>query len=159
MRVTQGTFSYLPDFDDERLALHIKYAIGNGWAMMVEHTDDPNPRNSLWEMWEQPRFDVEPEDASLVLDDVNACREAYPARYIKLVAYDSTRGRQTTGLSIIVNRPDHEPGFRLDRQESNDRTMRYTLHSYATEQPVGYRYGAKGVEKEERMAAVEENGE
>jgi ribulose-bisphosphate carboxylase small chain len=153
MKVTQGTFSYLPDFDDERLALHIKYAIGNGWAMMVEHTDDPHPRNSLWEMWEQPRFDVEPSDAHLVLDDINACRAAYADRYIKLVAYDSTIGRQTTGLSIMVNRPKHEPGFRLDRQESNDRTMRYTLHSYATEQPVGYRYGAEGVQKEERMAA------
>ncbi len=155
MRVTQGTFSYLPDFDDDRLALHIKYSIGQGWAMMVEHTDDPHPRNSLWEMWEQPRFDVEDSDAHLVLDDINACRAAFPDRYIKVVAYDSTVGRQTTGLSIMVNRPENEPGFRLDRQENHDRMMRYSLHSYATEQPTGYRYGATGAQKEARMAPKE----
>jgi ribulose-bisphosphate carboxylase small chain len=108
-------------------------------------------------MWEQPKFDVEPDDAALILDEVNACREAYPARYIKLVAYDSSRGRQTTMLSIIVNRPEFEPGFRLERQEFADRTIKYTLHSYATEDPPGYRYGAKGAVKEERMAS--ENGE
>ena len=34
--------------------------------------------------------------------------------------------------------------------------MKYTLHSYATEQPVGHRYGATGAAKEERMAAKEQ---
>lgn len=156
MKITQGTFSYLPDMTDDQLALQIKYSISNGWAMMVEHTDDPHPRNSLWEMWEQPRFDVDPEDAGLILDEINACRAAFPNRYIKMVAYDSTRGRQTTALAIIVNRPEHEPGFRLDRQENTDRTMKYTLHSYATEDPVGFRYGATGAAKEERMDAKEQ---
>ena len=58
------------------------------------------------------------------------------------MATASRPGRQTPALAIIVNRPEHEPGFRLDRQENTDRTMKYTLHSYATEDPVGYRYGA-----------------
>ncbi len=156
MKITQGTFSYLPELTDEQLGLQIKYAVGNGWALMVEHTDDPHPRNSLWEMWEQPRFDVDADDVAVVLDDVNAAREAYPERYIKLVAYDSSLGRQTTMLSIIVNRPEHEPGFRLDRQEAHDRAMKYTLHSYATEDPVGYRYGAQGNSKESRLAAQED---
>jgi ribulose-bisphosphate carboxylase small chain len=153
MKITQGTFSFLPEMTDEQLASQIRYSIDNGWALMVEHTDDPHPRNSLWEMWEQPRFDVDPEDAGLILDEINACREAYADRYIKLVAYDSTRGRQTTALAIIVNRPEHEPGFRLERMEFADRVMKYTLHSYATEDPPGYRYGAKGAVKDERMAA------
>ncbi len=155
MKITQGTFSYLEELTDEQLALQIRYAVTNGWALMVEHTDDPHPRNSLWEMWEQPRFDVDAEDVGLVLDEINACRAAFPARYIKLVAYDSTVGRQTTALAIIVNRPEHEPGFRLDRQENTDRTMKYTLHSYATEQPVGYRYGADGVTGDHRMTPSE----
>ncbi len=155
MKVTQGTFSFLPELTEEQLELQVRYAINNGWALMVEHTDDPHPRNSLWEMWEQPKFDVDAEDAPLILDEVNACRLAYPARYVKLVAYDSSRGRQTTMLSIIVNRPEHEPGFRLDRQESGDRVMKYTLHSYATEDPTGYRYGATGATKDERMTAKE----
>ena len=33
MRVTQGTFSYLPDFTDEQIAEQIKYCVSKGWAM------------------------------------------------------------------------------------------------------------------------------
>ena len=76
--------------------------------------------------------------------DVTACREAYPDRYVKVVAYDSSLGRQTSMLSFIVNRPDEEPGFRLERQDKADRQMRYTLHPYAQEKPVGRRYGNEG---------------
>ncbi|HEX4246249.1 MAG TPA: ribulose bisphosphate carboxylase small subunit, partial [Pseudonocardia sp.] len=61
-------------------------------------------------------------------------------RYIKLNAYDARLGRQTTALSFLVQRPAEEPGFRLERQEASDRSIRYTLHSYATERPAGERY-------------------
>ena len=33
----------------------------------------------------------------------------------------------TLALSFIVNRPSVEPGFRLERQETADRQIRYTL--------------------------------
>jgi len=39
-----------------------------------------------------------------------------------------------------VNRPPHDPGFALSRQEAHDRTIRYTLHSYATDKPEGERF-------------------
>ena len=60
--------------------------------------------------------------------------------YIKLIAYDASYGRHTTALSFIVNRPAHEPGFRLDRTDAHDRVMRYRLHPYAADRPVGSRY-------------------
>src|SRR5918992_2406239 len=144
MRVTQGTFSYLPEFTDEEIEAQIRYALDNGWAIMFEYTDDPHPRNSLWDMWRQPNFDLEPEDAAEALKDLRDCRETYPNHYIKVVAYDSSLGRQTSALSFIVNRPAEEPGFRLERQDKADRQMRYTLHPYAQEEPVGRRYGNKG---------------
>jgi ribulose-bisphosphate carboxylase small chain len=144
MRITQGTFSFLPDFTDEEITAQIAYALGNGWAIMVEYTDDPHPRNSYWEMWRQPEFDLEPDEADVAIRDVNACREAYPNHYIKVVAYDSSLGRQTSALSFIVNRPAEEPGFRLERQDKADRQMRYTLHPYAQEAPIGRRYGNQG---------------
>ena len=56
-------------------------------------------------------------------NDVRACREAHPHLYVKVVAYDRSLGRQTTALSFIVNRPEHEPGFRLERQEGRDRQI------------------------------------
>jgi ribulose-bisphosphate carboxylase small chain len=61
---------------------------------------------------------------------------------VKVVAYDRSLGRQTSAMSFIVNRPEVEPGFRLERQENHDRVIRYSLHSYATEVPQGQRYPA-----------------
>jgi ribulose-bisphosphate carboxylase small chain len=140
MRMTQGTFSFLPDLTDEQIAAQIAYSLNHGWAMSVEYTDDAHPRSAYWEMWGLPMFDLTVHDAELVMREVRACREAYPYHYIKVIAYDASYGRQTTALSFIVNRPPHEPGFRLDRTDAHDRVMRYRLHPYATDRPVGSRY-------------------
>ena len=140
MRITQGAFSFLPDFTDAEIEAQLRYALRNGWSIMVEHTDDPHPRNSLWEMWGTPHFDLGERDVALPMADVLAARAANPHAYVKVVCYDRTLGRQTTALSFIVGRPEHEPGFRLERQELADRQIRYTLHSYATDVPPGHRY-------------------
>jgi ribulose-bisphosphate carboxylase small chain len=138
MHVTQGTFSYLPPLRDDQIRAQVQYALDNDWAMSVEFTDDPHPRNFLWDMWGLPMFDVR--DPAAILLEVNRCREAYPGRYIRVNAYDRTLGRQTTALSFIVQRPAGEKGFRLDRQEGEDRQVHYTLHAYATDRPAGERY-------------------
>ena len=127
MRVTQGTFSYLGDLSDEQLAAQIRYSLENGWAMSVEYTDDPHPRNSYWEMWGLPVFDLQPEEVEVVMRDVRACREAHPDVNIKVLAYDASLGRQTTALSIVVNRPPVEHSWHVERTESHDRVVRYTL--------------------------------
>ncbi len=141
MRITQGTFSYLPDFTDEEISKQVQYCLDNEWPLSVEYTDDPHPRNIYWEMWGLPMFDLK--DAAGVLEEVNACREAYPEHYIKVNAYDASLGRQTTALSFIVARPTTEPGMRLDRAEGSDRRISYTTHAYAVERPVGERYSDK----------------
>jgi ribulose-bisphosphate carboxylase small chain len=138
MRVTQGTFSFLPDLTDKQIRAQIEYALAQGWALSVEYTDDPHPRNTYWEMWGQPMFDLK--DAAGVLAEVQACRRAFPKHYVKVNAFDSTRGWETVRLSFIVNRPADEPGFGLDRQEAVGRNVRYTVRSYATQRPSGQRY-------------------
>ena len=138
MRITQGTFSYLPDLTDEEILAQIGYALANDWPLSVEYTDDPHPRNSFWEMWGLPMFDLH--DLAGVLMEINACCAAHPNGYVKLNAYDARLGRQTTALSFIVQRPAEEPGFRLERQEGPDRTISYTTHAYATGSPAGDRY-------------------
>ncbi|HLH68987.1 MAG TPA: ribulose bisphosphate carboxylase small subunit [Candidatus Dormibacteraeota bacterium] len=140
MHLTQGTFSYLPPLSDEEIKAQIQYSIDNGWALAVEFTDDPHPRNVYWEMWDLPMFDVV--DAAAVMSEINRCREAYPNHYVRVSAYDASLGRQTTALAFIVNRPSEEPGFRVERQESPDRQIRYTLHAYAADRPHGQRYGS-----------------
>ena len=139
MRITQGTFSYLPDLTDEQITAQIQYCLDNDWAVSVEHTDDPHPRNAYWDMWGLPMFDIK--DPAAIMLEVNACRKAFPNQYVKVNGYDRRYGRQTTALSFIVNRPAEEPGFRLEREEAQDRVVRYQLHAYATEQPKGKRYG------------------
>ncbi|MHA7652155.1 ribulose bisphosphate carboxylase small subunit [Mycobacterium sp. ML4] len=138
MRITQGTFSYLPDLTDEEITAQINYALGHGWPLSVEFTDDPHPRNVYWEMWGLPMFDLQ--DAAGVLLEVNACRAANPNSYIRLNAYDASLGRQTTALSFIVNRPAEEPGFRLERAEQANRKIGYSTFAYATQRPSGQRY-------------------
>jgi ribulose-bisphosphate carboxylase small chain len=143
MRITQGAFSFLPDLTDEQIAAQIRYALDHGWAMSVEYTDDPHPRNAYWEMWAPPHFDLEVGESDVVLRELRACREAHPEHYVKLNAYDASLGRQTTALSFIVGRPTHEPGFRLMRSEGNDRVQRYTIEPYATQRPAQERYAAR----------------
>jgi ribulose-bisphosphate carboxylase small chain len=138
MHVTQGTFSYLPPLSDDQIKAQVQYALDNDWALSVEFTDDPHPRNFLWDMWGLPMFDFR--DPAAILLEVRRCRDAYPSRYIRLSAYDRTLGRQTTALSFIVQRPKNEKGFRLERQEGADRQVRYTLHAYATDRAPGERY-------------------
>jgi ribulose-bisphosphate carboxylase small chain len=138
MRVTQGAFSYLPDLSDQQIRAQIDYCLGKGWAVSVEYTDDIHPRNTYWEMFGLPMFDLH--DGAGVLQEINACRRTYPNRYIRVNAFDSTLGWETIRLSFIVNRPADEPGFRLRRTEAQGRVQRYSIEPYATEQPPGRRY-------------------
>jgi len=137
-RLTQGQFSFLPDLTDAEISLQIEYGLKKGYAFSVEYTDDPHPRNTYWEMYGMPMFDLH--DAAGVLAEVNACRKTFPEYYIRLMAFDSTRGVESIAMSFIVNRPTQEPGFGLLRQEAEGRTLRYSVRSYAAEKPETQRY-------------------
>jgi ribulose-bisphosphate carboxylase small chain len=137
-RITQGMFSFLPELSDEEISMQIQYGLDRGYAWSVEYTDDPHPRNTYWEMFGMPMFDLQ--DAAGVLMEMSQCRKTFPNLYIRLMAFDSTRGVESITMSFIVNRPAKEEGFGVVRQEVNGRTMRYTVHSYATDRPEGSRY-------------------
>ncbi len=139
-RITQGQFSFLPDLTDEEITLQIEYGLRKGYAWQVEYTDDPHPRNTYWEMYGMPMFDLN--DAAGVMMELKACRKTFPNHYIRMMAFDSTRGIESIAMSFIVNRPASEPGFGLVRQEVDGRSLRYTVHSYATDKPEAQRYGS-----------------
>lgn len=138
MRLTQGTFSFLPDFTDEQISKQVSYAMSKNWSVNIEHTDDPHPRNAYWELWGLPLFDIQ--DAAAVMYEIASCRKANPNVYIKVNAFDNTRGIESCCLSFIINRPSSEPGFGLLRTEDTGRSQKYSIHSYATEKPEGSRY-------------------
>jgi ribulose-bisphosphate carboxylase small chain len=137
-RITQGQFSFLPDLTDAEITMQVEYGLKKGFAWSIEYTDDPHPRNTYWEMYGMPMFDLT--DPAGVLMELNACRKTFPSHYIRLMAFDSTRGVESIAMSMIVNRPANEPGFRLHRQEVEGRTMRYTIQGYGLDRPEGERY-------------------
>ncbi len=138
MKLRHGTFSYLPDLTDDEIAAQVRYALDHDWPVSIEFTDDPHPRNVYWEMWGLPMFDLTEPDG--VLTAINECRATFPNRYIRVLAYDASLGRQTTAMSFLVHSPAEEPGFLLTRVEGENRTQRYAVQSYATAQPPGARY-------------------
>jgi ribulose-bisphosphate carboxylase small chain len=137
-RLTQGQFSFLPDLTDAQITAQIEYALKNNWAVGIEYTDDPHPRNTYWEMYGNPMFDLK--DPAGILAEIQGCRKTFPNYYVRVTAFDSTRGWETPRMSFIVNRPAKEPGFGLARTEAEGRSIRYRISSYATDRPEGERY-------------------
>lgn len=127
MRITQGAFSFLPDLSADEIKAQVQYCLDNDWPLSVEYTDDPHPRNTYWEMWGLPMFDLK--DAAAIMLEIEACRKAFPNHYVRVNGYDRSLGRATTALSFIVNRPDPEPELRLERTETADRQIHYTLRT------------------------------
>ena len=139
MKLTQGAFSFLPDLTDEQITKQIQYAIDKSWAISIEYTDDPHPRNNYWEMWGLPLFDIK--DPAAILFEINMARKAKPNYYVKVAAFDNTRGVESCVCAFIVQRPAYEPGFRLVRQEVAGRKLVYTIEAYApVMKPEGERY-------------------
>lgn len=138
-RISQGTFSLIPDLTDEQIRKQIDYCVRRGFAVSVEYTDDPHPRNCYWEMWGLPLFDIQ--DSAAIMYELNECRKAHPNYYVKITAFNSARGVESTALSFIAQRPAFEPGFYLTRQEGKGRSIVYTLQSYAVQSAAtGSRY-------------------
>ncbi|MCW5714309.1 MAG: ribulose bisphosphate carboxylase small subunit [Bauldia sp.] len=137
-RVTQGQFSFLPDLTDDQIKAQILYALKHNWAVSVEYTDDIHPRNTYWEMYGNPMFDLK--DPAGIMQEINECRKTFPRHYIRVTAFDSTKGWESPRMSYLVNRPANEPGFLLERQERNGRAVGYTIRPYATLKPEGERY-------------------
>lgn len=138
IHISQGQFSFLPPLSDDQIKAQVIWALDHGWAVSVEYTDDPHPRNTYWEMYGHPMFDLR--DPAGVMKEIAACRRTFPNHYVRVMAFDSGKGWETPRMSFIVNRPEHEPGFRLERQEMQGRAIRYTVQPYATERPEGERY-------------------
>ena len=139
MRLTQGAFSFLPDLTDEQIKKQVEYCISRGWSVNIEWTDDPHPRNVYWELWGLPLFDIK--DPAAVMFELAECRKANTTGYIKLQAFDASRGTESCVLSFIATRPANEPGFYLARTEDTGRFQKYSITSYSVNAaPAGSRY-------------------
>jgi ribulose-bisphosphate carboxylase small chain len=127
MRITQGCFSFLPDLTDDQISTQVEYCLSKNWAIGIEYTDDPHPRNTYWEMWGNPMFDLQ--DPKGVMMELTDCRKQHGDSYIRFNAFDSTRGFETVTMSFIVNRPKIEPKLKMIRTEVDGRSQRYSFET------------------------------
>ena len=125
MKITQGQFSFLPELTDAEIKLQVRHALQNGWAVALEFTNDPHPRNVYWSMWGHPMFDLA--DPAGVMLELAACRREHGDCYIRLLAFEAVKGWESIRMSFIVNRPEVEHGFELVRAEGEGRQVHYTM--------------------------------
>ncbi len=95
------TFSYLPPMTRDQLAAQVAYALRNGWIPAVEYTRQPGPDIRLWDLWKLPFFDVASPEP--VLQEADACHQAHPDAYVRIVAFDPAA--QIQRLSVVAYRP------------------------------------------------------
>jgi ribulose-bisphosphate carboxylase small chain len=98
------TFSYLPELSAKQIGDQIRSILAQGLVIGIEFSVAPDPRDHYWTLWKLPLFDVG--DPAVVLAELDACRQANPAAYVKINGYDPVRQGQVA--SFIFCRP--EPG-------------------------------------------------
>jgi ribulose-bisphosphate carboxylase small chain len=81
----------------------VRHCGRNGWTLVIEHTQDPRPDNHYWDRYGVPLFD--PEDPDAVLFEINACRKAYPGRYIRVLACEAAPGQARIRDTMMVQVP------------------------------------------------------
>ncbi|MBP2448297.1 ribulose bisphosphate carboxylase small subunit [Rhizobium leguminosarum] len=70
-----------------------------------------------------PMFDLR--DAKGVMMELADCHKANPDHYIRINAFDNTRGWETVRTSFIANRPDVEPRLDMARFDTRGRSQLY----------------------------------
>jgi len=119
------TFSYLPPLSDQAIAKQVNYLINNRLTPCLEFEDSATAysdfraltdtsisscmyENRYWSMWKLPMFGCT--DPQQVLNEVGACRRAFPNCFIRLVGFDSVRQVQSVGF--LVQRPPSDMTYK-----------------------------------------------
>ena len=129
MRITQGTFSYLPDLTDDEIAAQIQYARGPG--LVDRGGVHRRPAPPQLPVGHVGAADVRYRRRGRGLHEVRACRDAYPDALHPGQRLRREPGAADHGAELHREPAGQEPGFRLDRQEGSDRRIRYSLQAYA----------------------------
>jgi len=95
---TLETFGFLPKLTQEEVYAQISYIISQGWTPSIEHEHPSRAFNHYWTMWKLPFFGEK--DLDRVVDELEACRRAYPDHHIRLLGYDNYT--QSQGAAFVV---------------------------------------------------------
>ena len=95
---TLETFGFLPKLSQNEVYDQIAYLIAQGWTPAIEHEHPSQASNYYWTMWKLPFFGEQ--DLGRVVQELDACRAAYPDHHIRLLGYDNYT--QSQGLAFVV---------------------------------------------------------
>jgi ribulose-bisphosphate carboxylase small chain len=95
---TLETFGFLPKLSQEEVYDQIAYLIAQGWTPAIEHEHPSQAFNTYWTMWKLPFFGEQ--DLSRVVEELEACRRAYPDHHVRLLGYDNYT--QSQGVAFVV---------------------------------------------------------
>lgn len=95
---TLETFGFLPKLTQEEIYEQIAYLINQGWTPAIEHEHPTRATNHYWTMWKLPLFGEQ--SLENVVEELEACRRAYPDHHIRLLGYDNYT--QSQGLAFVV---------------------------------------------------------
>ncbi len=93
-----GTFSYLPQMDEEQIRKQVKYIVDQGWNPAIEHTEPEFASSHYWYMWKLPMFGET--DVDRILSEIELCKKANPGHHVRLIGYDNYK--QTQGANMVV---------------------------------------------------------
>ena len=137
-RITQGCFSFLPRPHRRRHPRPGPVLPRKGWAVNLEFTDDPHPRNTYWEMWGLPMFDLarrqgRADGARRLPQDPR--RQVHPAVRLRF------EPRLGVGAHLVHRQPAEARGRLPARaHEGPGREQRYAIRGYGLDRPEGERY-------------------
>jgi ribulose-bisphosphate carboxylase small chain len=95
---TLETFGFLPKLTQEEVYDQIAYLIAQGWTPAIEHEHPSRSFNHYWTMWKLPFFGEQ--NLESVVEELEACRRAYPDHHIRLLDYDNYT--QSQGVAFVV---------------------------------------------------------
>jgi ribulose-bisphosphate carboxylase small chain len=104
MSVDVKQFARTVRWSEEQIRRRLQHCQRQGWAVVIEHTADASAGNRYWDRWGVPLHD--PEDPGPALQEINACRTAFPAHYIRVIACEAGRGQATIRHSLLVHSPE-----------------------------------------------------
>lgn len=103
MALNTGQFARSVRHSDEQIKDQLGDCQRRGWALIIEHTADPDPENLYWERWGVPIHD--PDDPQSAMFEIISCRNAFPRHYIRVNACEAGRGQAVIRHSLLVHTP------------------------------------------------------
>ncbi len=95
---TLETFGFLPKLSQNEIYDQIAYLIAQGWTPAIEHEHPSQAFNHYWTMWKLPFFGEQ--DLNRVVQELDACRAAYPNHHVRQLGYDNYTPSQGTAFLV-----------------------------------------------------------